>query len=98
MLSTTYCGIYDNAPMIRAHIEACEAFDANHDPYYRLELGGVLYTLTDEHLRHILDVLSSALPLPKSEPECECHDLAGDVADASGCALHGRRGGSDAQF
>ena len=83
---------------MRPVCEAVEGHD-NLDAYYRFKLtADISLYLSDAQRRQLLDVLSSAPRLPKPEPECECHDLAGDVADASECELHGWRGGPDAQF
>lgn len=83
MLSVNFCGIYSAAPeKIKVAIEPVVSTGGEGLPfsYYRFELGGVSYTLTDSYRRQILDVLSSAPPLPKdAQIDAEDEESRGEL-------------------
>ena len=60
-------------------IEAVEAHGLM-PAYYRVDLAGVRMVITDAHRRQILDCLSSAPPLPKSDAQIDADD-DGNSAD-----------------
>lgn len=57
-------------------IEAVSAHDGLDEPYYRMKFGNNLITvfLTDVQRRQIIDALSSAEPLPKSDAQIDAPD------------------------
>lgn len=71
LLSVSWHGVNSAAPdKMPVTIEAIEAHDSM-PAYYRLMLGGVWYVITDAHRRQILDALSSAPDLPKTDAQID---------------------------
>jgi hypothetical protein len=95
LLHISWAGVNSAAPdQMPITIEPVAAHD-QMPAYYRMELGGVSYTITDAHRRQIIDALASAPPLPKSDAQIDAeaepldpmehqYSRAGMRADACG--------------
>lgn len=91
LLSVSWHGVNSCAPdKMPVTIEAIEAHDCM-PAYYRLMLGGVWYVITDAHRRQILDALSSAPDLPKTDAQIDAEAEAARNIPVS--ALPNWRGG-----
>jgi len=71
LLDVSIHAVHSRAPKrFPITIEAVAAH-ASMPAYYRIQLDGVRMVITDQHRRDIIDCLSSAPPLPKTDAQID---------------------------